>query len=122
MSAGSSEPPLERVLTLRGPITRERPYSDTVWNARDEHRLMSSEAPVEICKRHPRVMHNIMWRAHHKRRYWPHPSWSIVSKPPPIIIQSTKRNVAPEDHHTLKLDTAEEAQALVAVSCLFGSY
>ena len=83
---------------------------------------MSSEAPVEICKRHPRVMHNMMRRAHHKRRYWPHPSWSVVSKPPPIIIQSTKRNVAPEDHHTLKLDTAEEAQALVAVSCLFGSY
>ena len=68
MSAGSSEPPLERVLTLRGPITRERPYSDTVWYAREEHRLMSSEAPVEICKGIYRVMHGILWRAHHKTK------------------------------------------------------
>ena len=45
-----------------------------------------------------------------------------MAKPLPVVIKSTKLNLAPEDHHTLKLDTAEEAQALVAVSCLFGSY
>ena len=53
MRGGSSDPPLARALTLRGPTALESPYSETVWYARDEHRRMSSDAPVDICNTYP---------------------------------------------------------------------
>lgn len=52
MSGGSSEPPLERAFTLRGPTALQRPNSETVWYARLEHCRMSSDAPVDICSEH----------------------------------------------------------------------
>lgn len=121
MSAGSSEPPLERVLTLRGPMTRERPYSDTVWYAREEHRLISSEAPVEICKTSPRVMHGILWRVHHKTKCWPQQSWTAASRilcpsdTPAVGVCSTELNVAPEYCMTLCLVSAQERGADIRV-------
>ena len=83
---------------------------------------MSSEAPVEICRRCPKVMHGMLWRANHKTKYRPLTSWTTVSKPLATIIGSAKLTVAPEDHITLKLDTAEEALALGAISRLFRSH
>ena len=84
---------------------------------------MSSEAPVEICRRRPRIMPGVSWRAHYRTECCPYQYRAYVPQKTACHHSCFRElRVAPVYCNALKLDTAEETLTLEGMSVLFRSH